>query len=72
MKETENADECKSQRDHAKVHLWWCNLLHMFNDGYLVSLALLLPFMAADLDLSYTQSGLIKTASSVAISAATG
>ena len=48
--------------------MWWCNLLHIFNDGYLASLALLLPFVAADLGLNYTQSGLIKTASSVAIS----
>ena len=50
--------------------MWWCNLLHIFNDGYLASLALLLPFIAADLGLNYTQSGLIKTASSVAITSA--
>ena len=57
-------------RDDPRTQLWWCNLLHIFNDGYLASLALLLPFVAADLGLNYTQSGLIKTASSVAISAA--
>ena len=57
-------------RDSPRIQLWWCNLLHIFNDGYLASLALLLPFIAADLGLNYTQSGLIKTASSVAITSA--
>ena len=56
--------------DSPRIQLWWCNLLHIFNDGYLASLALLLPFIAADLGLNYTQSGLIKTASSVAITSA--
>ena len=53
-----------------RTHLWWCSLLHVFNDGCLASLSLLLPFLAADLGLSYTQSGLVKTTCSVAISAA--
>ena len=57
-------------RDDPKTQLWWCNLLHIFNDGYLTSLALLLPFLAADLGLNYTQSGLIKSTTSIAISAA--
>ena len=57
-------------RDSPRIQLWWCNVLHIFNDGYLASLALLLPFIAADLGLNYTQSGLIKTASSVAITSA--
>ncbi len=50
--------------------LGWCSLLHVVNDGYIASLSLLLPFMAAELGLSYTQSGLLKTASHAAISAA--
>ena len=53
-----------------KRQLWWCSLLHIVNDGYVVSLALLLPFIASALDLTYTQSGLLKAASYVAISAA--
>ena len=50
--------------------LGWCSLLHVVNDGYIASLSLLLPFMATELGLSYTQSGLLKTASHAAISAA--
>ncbi len=57
-------------RNNPRTQLWWCNLLHIFNDGYLTSLALLLPFMAADLGLNYAQSGLIKSTTSIAISAA--
>ena len=52
------------------MQLWWCNILHIFNDGYLASLSLLLPFMAADLALSYTQAGLIKSVGIGAMSAA--
>ena len=54
----------------SRRHLWWCNALHVINDGYIASLSLLLPFIAADLNLTYTQSGLLKTASQGAISAA--
>ena len=50
--------------------LWWCNLHHVINDGYIASLSLLLPFIAADLGLSYSQAGLLKTFSHGAISAA--
>ena len=57
-------------RNDPRIQLWWCNLLHIFNDGYLTSLALLLPFLAADLGLNYTESGLIKTTASIAVSAA--
>ena len=53
-----------------RKQLWWCNLHHIVNDGYIASIALLLPFMAADLGLSYSESGLIKTFSHGAISAA--
>ncbi|MCZ6677510.1 MAG: MFS transporter [Candidatus Poribacteria bacterium] len=56
-------------RDNPKKHLWWCSILHIINDGYIVSLSLLLPFIAKDLNLTYTQSGLLKTASHGAISA---
>jgi FSR family fosmidomycin resistance protein-like MFS transporter len=44
-----------------RKQLWWCNLHHIVNDGYIASLSLLLPFIAADLGLSYTESGLLKT-----------
>jgi MFS family permease len=54
----------------ARAQLGWCSVLHVVNDGYIASLSLLVPFIAADLGLSYTQSGLLKTASHVAISAA--
>ena len=56
-------------QDNPKRHLWWCSLLHIINDGYISSLSLLLPFIATDLNLTYTQAGLIKTASHGAISA---
>ena len=52
-----------------KKYLWWCSLLHIVNDGYISSLSILLPFIAVDLNLTYTQSGLLKTASHGAISA---
>ena len=52
-----------------KKYLWWCSVLHIINDGYISSLSILLPFIAADLNLTYTQSGLLKTASHGAISA---
>ena len=67
---TETDAEGKGLKDNPRTQLWWCNLLHVFNDGYITSLALLLPFLAADLGLNYTQSGLIKTTTSIAISAA--
>lgn len=57
-------------QDSPKKHLWWCSVLHAINDGYISSLAPLLPFIAVDLNLSYTQSGLLQTASDGAISAA--
>ncbi|NKB69782.1 MAG: MFS transporter [Candidatus Latescibacteria bacterium] len=50
--------------------LWWCNIHHIVNDGYIASLSLLLPFIAADLGLSYAESGLLKTVCQGAISAA--
>ena len=64
------AVEEKGLKDDPKTQLWWCNVLHIFNDGYLTSLAILLPFVAADLGLNFSQSGLIKTTTSIAISAA--
>ena len=59
----------KSLRASPSAQLWWCSLLHIVNDGYIAGLALLLPFIAADLDLSYTEAGLLKTAMQGAISA---
>ncbi|HIB92062.1 TPA: MFS transporter [Candidatus Poribacteria bacterium] len=53
-----------------KKYLWWCCILHVINDGYIASLSLLLPFIAKDLDLTYTESGLLKTAIHGAISVA--
>ena len=58
----------KQEQENPKKYLWWCSALHIINDGYLSSLSLLLPFIARDLNLTYTQSGLLKTASSGAIS----
>ncbi|RMF86933.1 MAG: MFS transporter [Nitrospinota bacterium] len=48
--------------------LWWCSLIHLCNDGYSSTLSLLLPFIAADLHLSYTQVGFLKTISHTFIS----
>jgi len=59
-----------SQQPSPRKQLWWCNIHHVINDGYIASLSLLLPFIAADLGLSYTQSGLLKTVSHGAMSAA--
>ena len=50
-----------SSSDNSRKHLWWCNLHHIVNDGYVASLSLLLPFIAVDLGLDYTASGLLKT-----------
>ncbi|MYE88533.1 MFS transporter [Candidatus Poribacteria bacterium] len=52
-----------------KKYLWWCSVLHIINDGYISSLSILLPFIAVDLNLTYAQSGFLKTASHGAISA---
>ena len=60
----------EKSNDNPRIQLWWCSLLHIFNDGYLASLSVLLPFLAADLGLNYTQSGLVKTTCNFAISAA--
>ena len=59
----------KSNATKPKKYLWWCSLLHIVNDGYISSLSILLPFIAVDLNLTYTQAGLLKTASHGAISA---
>lgn len=53
---------------HPRIYLGWCSVIHVITDGYIASISLLLPFIAADLGLSYTQSGFIKTASHGAIS----
>ncbi len=59
----------ESNPTKSRKYLWWCSLLHIINDGYISSLSILLPFIAVDLNLTYTQSGLLKTASHGAISA---
>ena len=58
-----------SNAPEPKKYLWWCSLLHIINDGYISSLSILLPFIAVDLNLTYAQSGFLKTASHGAISA---
>jgi len=60
----------RQPKDNPKKHLWWCSILHIINDGYIASLSLLLPFIARDLNLTYTESGLLKTAIHGAISIA--
>jgi len=60
----------KQIQDNPRKYLGWCSLLHVINDGYIASLSLLLPFIADDLNLTYTQAGLLKTANHGAISAA--
>ena len=57
----------KSSSDNSRKQLWWCNLHHIVNDGYVASLSLLLPFIAADLGLDYAASGLLKTVNYTAI-----
>ena len=64
-----NQTNTEDRRESRKT-LWWCNVHHIVNDGYIASLSLLLPFIAADLGLSYTESGLLKTVCQGAISAA--
>ena len=62
-------DNPNSNSPKPKKYLWWCSLLHIINDGYISSLSILLPFIAVDLNLTYAQSGFLKTASHGAISA---
>jgi FSR family fosmidomycin resistance protein-like MFS transporter len=49
--------------------LWACSALHVVNDAFFAVMFPLLPLLAADLDLSYAEVGLIKTAFSGASSA---
>ena len=51
-----------------RIYLAWCSLVHVITDGCIATTSLLLPFIAADLGLSYTQSGFIKAATHGAIS----
>ena len=53
---------------HPRIYLGWCSVIHVITDGYYASISLLLPFIAADMGLNYTQSGLIQAASHTAIS----
>ena len=64
-----SVDISKSNPTKPKKYLWWCSVLHIINDGYISSLSILLPFIAVDLNLTYSQSGFLKTASHGAISA---
>ena len=42
--------------------LWWASVAHFLNDGLAAALTPLLPLMAADLALSYSQAGAVKAA----------
>lgn len=42
--------------------LWWASVAHFLNDGLAAALTPLLPLMAADLALSYSQAGVVKAA----------
>lgn len=50
--------------------LAWAALLHLWNDGLPEALSVLLPSIASELRLTYTQAALLPTASAVAIGAA--
>ena len=63
-------EDVRPPHGQPRTQFWWCNLIHIFNDGYITSLSLLLPFIAVDLDLNYTQSGFLKSAINGAISVA--
>jgi len=63
-------EDARPPHGQPRTQFWWCNLIHIFNDGYITSLSLLLPFIAVDLDLNYTQSGFLKSAINGAISVA--
>ena len=56
-------------RTRGRLTLWACSALHLVNDAFFAVLFPLLPLLAADLDLSYAEAGLIKTAFSGASSA---
>ena len=64
-----SVDISESNPTKPRKYLWWCSVLHIINDGYISSLSILLPFIAVDLNLTYAQSGFLKTASHGAISA---
>jgi MFS transporter, FSR family, fosmidomycin resistance protein len=53
----------------ASLTLWVCSALHTVNDAFFALIFPLLPLLAADLDLSYAEVGLIKTTFSGASSA---
>ena len=48
--------------------LAWASVAHFINDGLAAAVTLLLPFIAADLALSYSQAGVVKAALNGAIS----
>jgi len=57
-----------STNEHAVATLWWAAVMHFFNDGLTASLAVLLPLITLEMDLSYSQAGSIKTVHSLLIS----
>jgi FSR family fosmidomycin resistance protein-like MFS transporter len=54
--------------DPSRSALWLASLAHFLNDGLTAAVTTLLPFIAADLTLSYSQAGAVKSALSGAIS----
>jgi FSR family fosmidomycin resistance protein-like MFS transporter len=48
--------------DRPHSTLWWASVAHFLNDGLAASLTPLLPLMAEDLSLSYSQAGAVKAA----------
>src|SRR6266487_5616040 len=62
-------DEPVSLNLRSNLALWACSALHTVNDAFFAVIFPLLPLLAADLQLSYAEVGLIKTAFSGASSA---
>jgi MFS family permease len=61
--------EAEDERLWTNRALWACSALHTVNDAFFAVIFPLLPLLAADLQLSYAEVGLIKTAFSGASSA---
>src|SRR5438552_1922978 len=53
----------------SNLALWACSALHAVNDAFFAVIFPLLPLLAVDLNLSYAEVGLVKTAFSGASSA---
>lgn len=56
------------QEHQLRATLWWASLAHFLNDGLEAAITPLLPFIAADLALTYGQAGAVKSALNALIS----